>query len=87
MSQLPLTVAANALTLYGMLVNIAITLLLVAFYPNITADEHVRALLGCTCTDTRQAPAWVFFAVALAVFNYQLFDAIDGKQVCGAAFG
>ena len=28
-----------------------------------------------------QAPAWVFFVVALSVFNYQLFDAIDGKQV------
>ena len=42
-SLMPLTVAANALTLYGMLVNIAATLLLMSFYPDITSDEPVRA--------------------------------------------
>ncbi|XP_061124450.1 cholinephosphotransferase 1-like [Syngnathus typhle] len=62
--QIPMWVAPNALSMAGLLVNIASTLLLVFFCP----------------TATEEAPAWAFVLSALGLFVYQSLDAIDGKQ-------
>lgn len=68
-SMLPLWLAANMITLIGMLVNISITLVFVFYYyPKIVVAEE------------EQAPTWLFFLVAFGVFFYQTLDAIDGKQ-------
>ncbi|XP_013374170.1 PREDICTED: cholinephosphotransferase 1 [Chinchilla lanigera] len=60
----PLWVAPNTITLLGLVLNLATTLVLVAHCP----------------TATEEAPAWVYLMCALGLFTYQSLDALDGKQ-------
>ncbi|KAM6153255.1 cholinephosphotransferase 1 [Erethizon dorsatum] len=60
----PLWVAPNTITLLGLALNLATTLVLVAFCP----------------TATEEAPAWAYLLCALGLFTYQSLDAVDGKQ-------
>lgn len=60
----PLWVAPNLITMVGLAVNIATTLVLVYHCP----------------TATEQAPWWATASCALGLFFYQTLDAIDGKQ-------
>ncbi|XP_064112273.1 choline/ethanolaminephosphotransferase 1-like isoform X3 [Macrobrachium nipponense] len=62
--QCPLTLAPNLITISGLLVNIATSLLLVYYSPD--AKQEV--------------PRWACFLCALGLFLYQSLDAIDGKQ-------
>ncbi|XP_006633193.2 cholinephosphotransferase 1 [Lepisosteus oculatus] len=57
-------VAPNTLTIAGLLVNVATTVILVYYCP----------------TATEEAPGWIFLLSALGLFVYQSLDAIDGKQ-------
>ncbi|KAK7791691.1 hypothetical protein R5R35_008712 [Gryllus longicercus] len=63
-SKLPLWLAPNLITVWGLIVNILTTLILVWYSPD--AKE--------------EAPRWACFACALGLFVYQSLDAIDGKQ-------
>ncbi|GLH13296.1 Uncharacterized protein GBIM_17884 [Gryllus bimaculatus] len=63
-SKLPLWLAPNLITVWGLIVNILTTLILVWYSPD--AKE--------------EAPRWACFACALGLFIYQSLDAIDGKQ-------
>uniref|UniRef100_A0A1B6EBK0 diacylglycerol cholinephosphotransferase n=1 Tax=Clastoptera arizonana TaxID=38151 RepID=A0A1B6EBK0_9HEMI len=63
-SQVPLWLAPNLITIVGLIVNILTTLILVWYSPDAKAD----------------APQWTFLLCALGLFAYQSLDAIDGKQ-------
>ncbi|XP_035699600.1 cholinephosphotransferase 1-like [Branchiostoma floridae] len=60
----PLWVAPNLITLFGLVINVVTSLLLLYHSP--TARE--------------EAPAWAYLAFAIGIFVYQTLDAIDGKQ-------
>ena len=53
----------------------------------------VGLLVNAACTAVLvmarhpEPPAWTCAVAAAGLFVYQTLDAIDGKQVCGAAFG
>ncbi|KAL0114241.1 hypothetical protein PUN28_011502 [Cardiocondyla obscurior] len=63
-SKVPLWLAPNLITVLGLVVNIATTLILVYYSPDARAE----------------APRWACFLCALGLFVYQSLDAIDGKQ-------
>ncbi|XP_015597935.1 choline/ethanolaminephosphotransferase 1 isoform X13 [Cephus cinctus] len=63
-SKVPLWLAPNLITVIGLFVNIATTLVLVYYSPDAKAE----------------APRWACFLCALGLFVYQSLDAIDGKQ-------
>ncbi|XP_072759027.1 cholinephosphotransferase 1 isoform X4 [Anoplolepis gracilipes] len=63
-SQVPLWLAPNLITVLGLIVNIATTLILVYYSPDARAEP----------------PRWACFLCALGLFIYQSLDAIDGKQ-------
>ncbi|XP_033343855.1 cholinephosphotransferase 1 isoform X6 [Bombus vosnesenskii] len=63
-SKVPLWLAPNLITIVGLIVNIATTLILVYYSP----DAKI------------EAPRWACFLCALGLFIYQSLDAIDGKQ-------
>ncbi|KAL3189988.1 hypothetical protein MRX96_020321 [Rhipicephalus microplus] len=63
-SKCPLWLAPNLMTLSGLFVNIATSLLLVWYSP----------------TATQEVPRWAFLLCALGLFVYQTLDACDGKQ-------
>ncbi|KFD69174.1 hypothetical protein M514_02950 [Trichuris suis] len=60
----PLWVAPNALTISGLLLNIASTVILVCYSPD----------------GMMIAPQWAYLLCALTLFIYQTLDATDGKQ-------
>ncbi|RNF25985.1 putative choline/ethanolamine phosphotransferase (CEPT) [Trypanosoma conorhini] len=60
----PMTVAPNAITLTGFLIGISSSILVMFYYFFYDAVY----------------PAWVWYYAAAALFIYQTFDAIDGKQ-------
>ncbi|EEC07945.1 sn-1,2-diacylglycerol ethanolamine- and cholinephosphotranferase, putative [Ixodes scapularis] len=60
----PLWLAPNLMTITGLAVNIATSLLLVCYSP----------------TATQEVPRWAFLLCALGLFVYQTLDACDGKQ-------
>ncbi|KAK6487952.1 cholinephosphotransferase 1-like [Huso huso] len=62
--QIPIWVAPNTLTIIGLLINVATTLILLCYCPS--ARE--------------EAPGWAFLLSAFGLFIYQSLDAIDGKQ-------
>ncbi|XP_068220800.1 choline/ethanolaminephosphotransferase 1 isoform X3 [Palaemon carinicauda] len=62
--QCPMTLAPNLITISGLMVNIATSLILVYYSPD--AKQEV--------------PRWACFLCALGLFLYQSLDAIDGKQ-------
>ncbi|KAJ8675678.1 hypothetical protein QAD02_011464, partial [Eretmocerus hayati] len=62
--QLPTWLAPNLITIVGLLVNIATTLVLVAYSPDARSEP----------------PRWACLLCALGLFIYQSLDAIDGKQ-------
>ncbi|RXM30189.1 Cholinephosphotransferase 1 [Acipenser ruthenus] len=62
--QIPTWVAPNTLTIIGLLINVATTLILMCYCPS--ARE--------------EAPGWAFLLSAFGLFIYQSLDAIDGKQ-------
>ncbi|XP_044737351.1 cholinephosphotransferase 1 isoform X7 [Chrysoperla carnea] len=64
LSKLPLWLAPNLITIIGLIINIATTLLLVWFSP----DARI------------EPPRWGCALCALGLFIYQSLDAIDGKQ-------
>lgn len=64
LSLTPLWVAPNLITIVGLIINIATTLLLVY----------------CCPTATERAPWWATGSAALGLWLYQTLDAIDGKQ-------
>jgi len=64
LSLTPLWVAPNLITIVGLIINIATTLVLVY----------------CCPTATERAPWWATGSAALGLFLYQTLDAIDGKQ-------
>ncbi|XP_012247332.1 choline/ethanolaminephosphotransferase 1 bbc isoform X6 [Bombus vancouverensis nearcticus] len=63
-SKVPLWLAPNLITIVGLIVNIATTLILVYYSPDAKTE----------------APRWACFLCALGLFIYQSLDAIDGKQ-------
>ncbi|XP_006609179.1 choline/ethanolaminephosphotransferase 1 isoform X2 [Apis laboriosa] len=63
-SKVPLWLAPNLITIVGLIVNIATTLVLVYYSPDAKTE----------------APRWACFLCALGLFIYQSLDAIDGKQ-------
>lgn len=63
-SKCPLWLAPNLMTLSGLFVNIATSLVLVWYSP----------------TATQEVPRWAFLLCALGLFVYQTLDACDGKQ-------
>ncbi|XP_077516831.1 choline/ethanolaminephosphotransferase 1-like isoform X9 [Amblyomma americanum] len=63
-SKCPLWLAPNLMTLSGLFVNIATSLVLVWYSP----------------TATQEVPRWAFVLCALGLFVYQTLDACDGKQ-------
>ncbi|XP_043268175.1 choline/ethanolaminephosphotransferase 1 isoform X4 [Venturia canescens] len=63
-SKVPLWLAPNLITILGLIVNIATTLILVWYSPDAKAE----------------APRWACFLCALGLFIYQSLDSIDGKQ-------
>ncbi|KAK1125782.1 Choline/ethanolaminephosphotransferase 1 [Melipona bicolor] len=63
-SRVPLWLAPNLITIVGLIVNIATTLVLVYYSPDAKTE----------------APRWTCFLAALGLFIYQSLDAIDGKQ-------
>ncbi|XP_026673958.1 choline/ethanolaminephosphotransferase 1 isoform X6 [Ceratina calcarata] len=63
-SKVPLWLAPNLITIVGLIVNIATTLILVYYSPDARTE----------------APRWACFLCALGLFIYQSLDAIDGKQ-------
>ncbi|XP_063783882.1 cholinephosphotransferase 1 [Pseudophryne corroboree] len=63
-TKVPLWMAPNTITMVGLVMNVATTLILVYYCP----------------TATEEAPAWAFLLCALGLFVYQSLDAIDGKQ-------
>lgn len=62
--QIPLWVAPNLLTIAGLILNIATTLILVYHSPDAKSE----------------LPRWAVLLAALGLFIYQSLDAIDGKQ-------
>jgi len=64
LQHIPLWVAPNLITIVGLIINIATTLLLVYYCP----------------TATERAPWWAAASAAVGLFLYQTLDAIDGKQ-------
>jgi len=64
LQRIPLWVAPNLITIVGLIINIASTLLLVY----------------CCPTATERAPWWAAASAAVGLFLYQTLDAIDGKQ-------
>ncbi|ESL09634.1 aminoalcohol phosphotransferase [Trypanosoma rangeli SC58] len=60
----PMTVAPNAITLTGFLIGVSSSILVMFYYFFYDAVY----------------PAWVWYYAAVALFMYQTFDAIDGKQ-------
>lgn len=60
----PLRIAPNLITIWGLFVNIITTLILVGYSPDIKAIP----------------PKWATLLCALGLFVYQSLDAIDGKQ-------
>ena len=64
MELFPMWVAPNTITIVGLLVNVATSLLLMFYCP--TAIEI--------------APTWVYMINGIGLFIYQALDAIDGKQ-------
>ncbi|XP_004349905.1 choline/ethanolaminephosphotransferase 1 [Capsaspora owczarzaki ATCC 30864] len=60
----PLWVAPNLITMVGLIVNVATSVILLSFVP----------------TGQGEAPRWAYGACALGLFIYQSLDAIDGKQ-------
>ena len=60
----PLWIAPNAITVSGLLLNVATSILLMFYCP----------------TATEIAPSWVYAINAVGLFVYQALDAIDGKQ-------
>ncbi|XP_063973007.1 choline/ethanolaminephosphotransferase 1 isoform X1 [Diachasmimorpha longicaudata] len=63
-SKVPLWLAPNLITVVGLIINIATTLILVYYSPDAKAE----------------APRWACFLCALGLFIYQSLDSIDGKQ-------
>ncbi|XP_043508051.1 cholinephosphotransferase 1 isoform X7 [Frieseomelitta varia] len=63
-SRVPLWLAPNLITIVGLIVNIATTLVLVYYSPDAKTEP----------------PRWTCFLAALGLFIYQSLDAIDGKQ-------
>ncbi|XP_017753857.1 PREDICTED: cholinephosphotransferase 1 isoform X1 [Eufriesea mexicana] len=63
-SKIPLWLAPNLITIVGLIVNIATTLILIYYSPDAKTE----------------APRWACFLCALGLFIYQSLDAIDGKQ-------
>ncbi|XP_050041307.1 choline/ethanolaminephosphotransferase 1 isoform X4 [Dermacentor andersoni] len=63
-SKCPFWLAPNLMTLSGLFVNIATSLVLVWYSP----------------TATQEVPRWAFLLCALGLFVYQTLDACDGKQ-------
>lgn len=63
-SKMPLWLAPNLLTILGLFVNVATTLILVFYSPNAREEP----------------PRWASALCALGLFIYQSLDAIDGKQ-------
>ncbi|KAK7098493.1 cholinephosphotransferase 1-like [Littorina saxatilis] len=62
--QVPVWVAPNLLTIFGLVLNIVTTFLLIYYSPD--AKSAI--------------PGWALFIAALGLFIYQSLDAIDGKQ-------
>ncbi|CAD5120884.1 DgyrCDS9436 [Dimorphilus gyrociliatus] len=62
--QIPLWWAPNAITLTGLFCNVATTIILCYYSPDIQGKP----------------PAWAFLLCASGLFMYQVLDAIDGKQ-------
>ncbi|XP_014297469.1 cholinephosphotransferase 1 isoform X1 [Microplitis demolitor] len=63
-SKVPLWLAPNLITIVGLIINIATTLILVYYSPDAKAEP----------------PRWACFLCALGLFIYQSLDSIDGKQ-------
>lgn len=61
---LPLWLAPNLITITGLVVNIATSLVLVYYNPN----------------GKEESPRWAALLCAVGIFIYQTLDAIDGKQ-------
>lgn len=60
----PKWIAPNTITIVGLLINIATSLLLMLYCP----------------TAVESAPSWAYIINAVGLFVYQALDAIDGKQ-------
>ncbi|XP_077995050.1 cholinephosphotransferase 1-like [Glandiceps talaboti] len=58
------SIAPNSITLTGLLINIATSLVIYKYCP----------------TATEEAPCWVYLICAIGLFAYQTLDALDGKQ-------
>ncbi|XP_064535978.1 cholinephosphotransferase 1 isoform X6 [Drosophila montana] len=63
-SQTPLWLAPNLITIVGLILNIVTTLILICYSPN----------------GVEPPPRWTCFLCALGLFVYQSLDSIDGKQ-------
>uniref|UniRef100_A0A182K9K9 diacylglycerol cholinephosphotransferase n=1 Tax=Anopheles christyi TaxID=43041 RepID=A0A182K9K9_9DIPT len=63
-SKVPLWLAPNLITIVGLLINIATTLILISFSPN----------------GREEPPRWSSALCGIGLFIYQSLDAIDGKQ-------
>ncbi|KAK0159731.1 hypothetical protein PV327_010815 [Microctonus hyperodae] len=63
-SYVPLWLAPNLITVVGLIINIATTLILVYYSPDAKSE----------------VPRWACFLCALGLFIYQSLDSIDGKQ-------
>eukprot|EP00073_Rattus_norvegicus_P025495 XP_006241291.1 PREDICTED: cholinephosphotransferase 1 isoform X2 [Rattus norvegicus] len=61
---IPLWIAPNTITLFGLAINLFTTLVLIFYCPTVTEE----------------APYWTYLLCALGLFIYQSLDAIDGKQ-------
>lgn len=62
--QLPLWLAPNTITISGLVINVATSLILMWYCPQAKGE----------------APWWAFFLSAVGLFAYQSLDAVDGKQ-------
>jgi len=63
-NQVPMWVAPNLITIFGLIVNILSSLILIYYSPD--------------CQ--QEVPGWACYMCALGLFVYQSLDAIDGKQ-------
>lgn len=83
--RIPITIAPNVLTITGLLVNVATTLVLIFYSPDarqevsfFSDDRNIETDL--LMSFTMKPPAWALLLFALGLFIYQTLDASDGKQ-------
>jgi len=78
----PLWVAPNAITLSGLLVNVSCAALLFICCPTAKCNKLNDSLIDDSekVNNFLELKPWMFLINAIALFIYQTFDAVDGKQ-------